>query len=119
MLCALALPPAAAPMSPIPWFHLKSRSVYCHVDLTDPVRPLVCWKPRTGFSIFMKPRGSVHTLTLRKWRHFYEDSSPVLRKGGSFNAQGFRCSYNGESLTCRNVKKRGFVLGPGSRRRVF
>jgi len=120
MFVALVMPPVATPAVPrIPWFHLKSRSVYCHVDQTTVPQPLVCWKPRTGFSIFMNPRSSVHTLTLRKWRRVYEDSSPVLRKGGKFTFKTFRCSYNGDALTCRNGKKRGFVLGPGNKRRVF
>ena len=110
----------AKPRKPfIPWFHLGTRAVYCHVDVGSHPLVLGCWRSSSGYVVSMTARSVVHHATTRKFHHAYEDSSPVLRKGTRWNHYGFRCSSDGKAITCRNLKSHGWRLGGGKERRVF
>jgi hypothetical protein len=102
-----------------PWFHLANRAVYCHVDLASTPLVLGCWRPSSGYVVSMASRSVVHHATTRRFRHVYEDSSPVLRKGRPFVYKGFRCTSDGKAITCRNLHQHGWRLGGGAQRRVF
>jgi len=121
LAAALAAPAAQAmPAKPyIPWFHLGNRTVYCHVDLASQPLVLGCWRSSSGYVVSMTARSVVHHATTPKFRHAYEDSSPVLRKGHTFRYKGFRCTSDGKAITCRNLHSHGWRLGGGKVRRVF
>jgi hypothetical protein len=110
---------AAKPKAKIPWFHLGTRAVYCHVDLGSQPLVLGCWRASNGYVVSMTARSVVHHLTTRQYRHAYEDASPVLRKGVVWRWAGFRCTSDGKAITCRNLKGHGWRLGGGAVRRVF
>ena len=118
---ALVVPAGADSARPFPWFHLASRAVYCHIDASDPRVPLLCWRPITGYLVAMTPTGRVRTETARKWRKYWEDSSPILRKGRTWRYAGFVCTArpDGRQLKCTNTKKHGWTLGPGKAKRLF
>ena len=116
----LLVPAGAQAANPrIPWFHLGNRAVYCHVDVGSNPPILGCWRPGSGYVVSMASRSVVHHVTTRQYRHVYEDSSPVLRKGKSFRYKGFRCVSSGRAITCSNLHHHGWRLGAGSLRRVF
>jgi hypothetical protein len=111
---------AAKPKKPfIPWFHLGNRAVFCHVDVGSTPFVLGCWRASSGYVVSMTARSVVHHTTTRKFHRYYEDSSPVLRKGKVWLYKGFRCTSDGKAITCRNLKKHGWRLGGGRERRVF
>ena len=123
-VAAAVAPSAADPASrgrQYPWFHLASRAVYCHVDVSDRRFPLLCWRPVSGYVVAMAPKGKVQTATLRRWRKNWEDSSPILRKGKSWRYPGFRCTVatSGRQIKCVNQRNHGWTLGPGKAKRVF
>ena len=120
VVLGVLVPAGAQAANPrIPWFHLRSRAVYCHVDLASNPPILGCWRPSSGYVVSMAARSVVHKATTRQWRHVYEDTSPVLRKGKAFRYKGFRCVSSGTAITCTNLHHHGWRLGGGSVRRVF
>jgi hypothetical protein len=119
---AAALPAAAHPAKPRlihPWFHLGNRKVYCHADLGSAPIAFGCWRPASGLVASMLSRSVVHHTTTRQFRHYYEDSSPVLRKGKTWKYKGFTCKSSGTAVTCTNLHHHGWTLGAGTVRRFF
>jgi hypothetical protein len=114
---ALLVPAAAtpAPGAAPTWFHMPNRSVYCHLDLGSPAAILNCWRPRTGYVVSMARKSVVHKATTRQFKRYWEDLSPVLRKGKKWTYFGIRYrNVDGKQLACKNLKGHGWTLGPGA-----
>jgi|tagenome__1003787_1003787.scaffolds.fasta_scaffold20641575_2 hypothetical protein len=100
---ALGLAPAAGALT------TPERTVYCGISSAKPAK-LVCWRPRTGFTVDMtakgKPVGRIEAKNKGR-----RGTGKVLAYAHTWTQGAWTCTSRKTGLICLNRKNHGWFLG--------
>jgi hypothetical protein len=95
-------------------FRTKGNSAFCGLKNKGRSSPLLCWSPKTGYTVTLSPNGGIPAGKLVPANRALPPQPaafPLLRNGKSLVHGSYRCSVTKGNARCTNQARHGFVVG--------